>query len=277
MSEPNSFCSIATKYVKYSTLLLLQTLSLYHSDKPFVLFCDTKTKRYLEKNKESFSINVIYHNNLDEFTMTRDEMTAKKLFGKFLEKKMDVLKNAIEKFGDSLFLDTDQIIFSKINDINKSKEFGIAKQYIKDHSRTGKYNAGFFWTKNLDVCDYWKELIDHRRRCPEQVNMHKLCDKFSFFEFTENYNLMPTWFFPNIGIESSRRMKAHFRVIENVTKEGVEKSIVHRNMELKTIHTHFEAGYSQFINQYFLEKLNECKNRYGKELLFIEEYMFNFS
>lgn len=56
MSEPNSFCSIATKYVKYSTLLLLQTISLYHSDKPFVLFCDTKTKKYLEKIKKHFPL-----------------------------------------------------------------------------------------------------------------------------------------------------------------------------------------------------------------------------
>lgn len=32
-------------------------------------------------------------------------------------------------------------------------------------------------------------IIDYKRKCPEQINMYKICNKFTFFEFRENYNI----------------------------------------------------------------------------------------
>lgn len=264
---PSSFCTICTSPCKTTLNLLLQSIQIHHKDIPIHICCDEKTKIYLTNNTNLFpDLNITYYIELDEWTdYSRDKMTKEKCFGKFLENKMRIMLKALEIYRDTLFLDTDILFLSKIKDIDHTKDVGLSPQYLNETAinRTGKYNAGFIWTKSKDLCNYWISIIDNNRKCPEQINMHLICDKFNYFEFKDNYNIQPSRFMA--GIYSSKKKMKSF-----VTKNNDNK-ICYNGKEIVCIHTHFCASYTKEINDFLLCKLIEC-NTYHKEVNMINDF-----
>jgi hypothetical protein len=265
---PSSFCTICTSPCKDTLNILLQTIQIHHTNIPIYIFCDEITKTYLTKNTDLFpDLNITYYVELDDWTnYNRDKMTQEQCFGKFLENKMRVMLKALETNNDTLFLDTDIILLSPIKDIDHTKDVGLSPQYVNDTciKRTGKYNAGFFWTKNKDVCFHWISIINHKRKCPEQVDMHLLCDKFDYFEFGDNYNIQPSRF--TAGLYSSGRKMRSFVSINEQNK------LCYNDKEIVCIHTHFSAPCVKDINDFIYDKLIIC-DTYEKEINIINQYM----
>ena len=270
MNIPSSFCTICTNNSASELLILLKTLTLHHSNSKMLLMCDTNTQFIVKneiKNTTDINIDITYFVELNEWAkLNRDEMTGKNLFGKFLQNKMEIMKKGINKFGDTLFLDCDIIILNKITNIDHSKNFGLSPHYVCDTTarRVGYYNAGFAWSNSIDACNYWISIIDHKRKCPEQVNMHMICDKFKYFEFDESYNVQPSRF--TAGPERQRFMIAFLNIKNN--------RLFYKENEIKCIHTHFRAPCLKVINDILYNNLKKC-NTYEQELLCIDNHIFH--
>lgn len=267
-NSPSSFCTICTDSCKKLLTVLLQTIQIHHKNIPIFIYCDEITKNYVNNNSYLFpDLKINCYVELNKWTYyNRDKMTAEKCFGTFLENKMNVMIKTLETNNDTLFLDTDVIFLSPIKDIDHSKMMGLSPQYVNDVciKRTGKYNAGFFWTKSKDVCLHWISIINHNRKCPEQINMHLLCDKFDYFEFGDNYNIQPSRF--TAGIHSSLKKMRSFITINETNK------ICYNNKEIVCLHTHFGALCLKEINNFLFYHLVKCKT-YEKEISIINTYL----
>lgn len=257
--EPSSFCTICTKNCKQELIGLLLSLSIHHPNSKMYIFLDNDIKKCIDNLTPKPLLNIEYIVCLDDYSdMNRMMMEQKGIFGKFLENKMNVMSLALKNYEDVVFIDSDTILLDKLL-VDKSKDVGLSPQYItKEHTdKTGYYNAGFIWTKNIEVVNKWKNTINHTHHCPEQINMKQL-NNFSYFEFGENYNLQ-SWRFL-LGLESFDKIASHVSV-----KHG---ALFYKNKRLKFIHTHFNDNRFKNINNYLISKMIEAG--LYKEILIIE-------
>jgi hypothetical protein len=185
------------------------------------------------------------------------------IFGKFLTFKMKCMEYALQQNKDMMFIDSDTIILDKLY-INNSYELGLSPQFIRDKyvKKSGYYNAGLIWTKNINVLNSWKECIDHTHSCAEQINMIKLRD-YDYFEFGENYNLQ-TWRFL-LGLEPTQTIASNLNIRNN--------KVYYKDKPLKFIHTHFNSQEFKQINDFFISKLTQAKCY--KELVIIYRVINN--
>ena len=212
--EPSCFCTICTQNCKQEIVGLLLSLSIHHPHSKIYIFSDTEIKNYIDNLTPKPKLEIIWIVNLDKYSnLNRRAMEQKGIFGNFLENKMNVMKEALEKHSDTLFIDSDTIILDKLY-VDYTKEVGLSRQYITDKyvKITGYYNAGLIWTKNIKVVNTWKTLIDYSNHCPEQINMVMLRE-FSYFEFGENYNLQ-SWRF-ELGLEPRNVIESHVNIKDN--------------------------------------------------------------
>ena len=260
LSCPSSFCTICTDKCKRDLILWVLTLSIQHNGAKVYIMCDKSSKEAIDEltpdmNKQ---LNITWLIELDKYSgKTRAEMEKEEIWSEFLKNKMDIMLFALKKEKDTLFLDSDIMILDKLNGINHDKVLGVSPQFIKDENvkKVGYYNAGFLWTNNKNVCEYWKEIIEPNHSCAEQIHMEKLTKKYDHFEFGENYNLQ-TWRFI-IGKEDSKTIASNIKI----TTEG---KLYYKTNPLKCIHTHFNDERFKDINKLFMIKL--AKARYYKEL-----------
>jgi hypothetical protein len=255
---PSSFCTICTKQCKQELVGFLLSLSIHHENANVYVMCDTETKQTIDILTPKPRLNIKWYITLDKYSeLTRSDMELKKIFGKFLENKMDIMLLALNENPDTVFLDSDTIILDTINDIDNNKELGLSPQFIRKENvdETGYYNAGLVWTNNIKVCKTWKSIIDHNNSCAEQINMKDLTKEYDYFEFGENYNLQ-TWRFL-LGLESTEKIASYVNVKKN--------KLYYKDKPLKFIHTHFNSPRFQQINNFFIQKM--CEAKLYKELL----------
>jgi len=262
--EPSSFCTICTQNCKQEIVGLLLSLSIHHPHSKIYIFSDTEIKNYIDNLTPKPKLEIIWIVNLDKYShLNRRAMEQKGIFGNFLENKMNVMKEALTKHSDTLFIDSDTIILDKLY-IDYSKDVGLSRQYITDKyvKITGYYNAGLIWTKNIEVVNTWKTLIDYSNHCPEQINMVMLRE-FSYFEFGENYNLQ-SWRF-ELGLEPRNVIESHVNIKDN--------KLFYKDQPLKFIHTHFNDMRFKLFNSFMVNKMIEAK--LYKHVLIIER-MVNY-
>ena len=89
------------------------------------------------------------------------------------------IKYALENVADTLFLDSDIIITDTINDIDNTKEIGVSPQFIRQEhiDKTGFYNGGMLWTKNMSVPNDWIEFTKLSRYF-DQASIEDLARKY---------------------------------------------------------------------------------------------------
>ena len=78
-------------------------------------------------------------------------MEKNNIWSDFQMSKAKIIKYALEKENDTLFLDCDIIITNIINDIDNTKELGVSPQFIKKVvlDEYGFYNGGVLWVKQV--------------------------------------------------------------------------------------------------------------------------------
>lgn len=257
---PGSFCTIATKATSFELFGLLLSIGIHHPDAKVFVMCDSYTKNYIKSATPKPNINIHWRTQLDEYTdLDRNAMESKGLFLQFLMNKIAVMKFALKHVGDTLFLDSDIVLFSPITQIDKNKKVGVSKQYLVEKSlkETGYFNAGMIWTNNIQVCNDWKSYCKTSHYY-EQSAIESVVNKYSSFTFGEECNIQ-SWryhFNNEIGVP----LEKYF----NASQNG---SITYKGKEVVCIHTHFKDKRHSSFNNLILKYLVLAK-RY-KELLII--------
>lgn len=262
--KPSSFCTIATKSCSYELVGLILSLSIHHPNAKLYIICDTYTKEYIKKLTPLPKLKIRMYNELDEYTnLDRKIMEERGIFLDFLLNKMTIMKKALDYSDDTLFLDSDIVLFSPVKDIDKKKRLGVSKQYLVREllEETGYYNAGMIWTNSKTVCNDWKLYTKTKSRYFEQASIEKLVNKHSSFTFGEESNVQCWRYIFNDKPEP-------FEKYINSSPDG---SIKYKGKELVCIHTHFRDKRFTKFNNLIMRHLSIAK-RY-KEMLVISRFI----
>ena len=260
MRIPSSFCSLSTKSTVYELELLLGTLAIHH--KGAKVFCMVDTHCYDSLNSEWFSkfLDITWFNCLDLYTnKTRSEMETKNEVTEFWNNKNRLMELALEETSDTIFLDADQIILSKIEIPNGNYFLGLSPHRIpaSNTSKVGYYNGGMVWCSNRSVPKRWREL-NTISSYVDQQSLEPLSLEFNSktFEFDAGYNLMPWAMLLNN--ETKEDFLSHFSIIKN--------NIYYNFRELKSIHTHLRDTRFEVFNSILTNLINET-GRYKESVL----------
>ena len=260
MRTPSSFCSLSTKSTVYELELLLGTLAIHHEGAK--VFCMVDTHCYDRLNSEWFSkfLDITWFNCLDLYTnKTRSEMETKNEVTEFWNNKNRLMELALEETTDTIFLDADQIILSKIEIPNGNYSLGLSPHRIpvSNTSKVGYYNGGMVWCSNKSVPKRWRQL-NTISSYVDQQSLEPLSLEFypKTFEFDAGYNLMPWSMLLNN--ESKEDFLTHFSIINN--------NIYYNFRELKSIHTHLRDARFEVFNSILTNLINET-GRYKESVL----------
>jgi hypothetical protein len=251
--KPSSFCTISTYNCSYELIGLLLSLSLYHRNETIYIMCDSKTKNEVDNMTPRPRLNIVFCVELDKYDgLNRMSMVQKGIWSEFQMMKANVIKRALEKSKDTLFLDSDIIIMDIINDVDDTKELGVSPQIISQKyiDETGYYNGGVLWTKNNNVPDDWLEFTK-RSRYFDQASIEDLVKKYDYFEFGENYNLQCWRYY--LSDENSDKIGSY------ITSDR-SKGLLYKDKPMKFIHTHFLDQRFKDFNQIILKQLFEIKH-----------------
>ena len=254
LNTPDSFCAFSTKSSSKELLALILSLSYFHPDKNLICMVDSYTKKFITTKYYNIELNIEWIVTLDKYTnMNRKIMEKRNLWATFQMSKAEVIKIALTKYNDTLFLDSDLFILGKINNIDKTKDLGVSPHYSGHQicKRYGYYNGGLLWCQNKNIPDKWIEYTK-TSRFYDQASIEDLVKDFSYFEFNKNYNF-GQWRF--------NQDKKYINIQNN--------KIFFNNDELKIIHIHFHK-YELFKN-FILSKLKQVNGQ--KQIYIINEIL----
>ena len=259
MSQPNSFCFISTFNSSHELIGMLLSLSINHNNSKVYGLVDTETYNLLSNFIPKIQLQLFLKVTLDKYSnKNRNIMVKEKIWDEFQMQKANVIKYALEKESDTMFLDSDILFFNPITCIDKTNDIALSPHFTKKQNtdEVGYYNGGCLWTKNKNVPDDWIEFTK-TSRYHDQASIEDLAKKYSFQEFGKEVNFMP------------------WRIIVGDNPQQVVNSININNNQvnigskpLSFLHTHFHDQRFIQINNIFINALRKLK-RY-KELLIID-------
>ena len=251
--KPSSFCTMCTSPCAFELIGLLLSLSIYHKNETIYIMCDSNTKQVIERMTPTPKLIIKWFVELDEYNgMNRQMMVEKDIWTSFQMSKAKVLKKALEQSEDTLFLDSDIIITSTIDNIVSTKDIGVSPQYIRKEylDKTGFYNGGMLWVKHKLVADDWIEY-SKKSRYFDQASIEDLTKKYNYFEFGENYNLQ-CWRYL-LSDEPSEKIAKYITSSPN-------NKLYYKDKPLKFIHTHFLDNRFYNFNSIIIEHLKRARN-----------------
>jgi hypothetical protein len=257
MDVPSSFCSLSTVNCWQELYGLLISLSIHHPGAKMYCMVDSATKMYIDRSTPQPRLDIKWIVTLDYFSnKNRSVMEREGIWTQFLLLKCEVMREALKNEPDTLFLDTDMVIFDKIDGLDKTKEVGVSPHYInKDHSdKYGYYNGGMLWAKHTNVVDDWI-LFAKTSRFFDQAAIEELVKKYTYFEFGLNYNF--SWW--RLYQSSSSPQQ----IASNISFNSSTRKLCYADKPIKNIHTHFSKGYNDAqivsFNQLIIEILKKFK------------------
>jgi hypothetical protein len=147
--------------------LMLQTLRLYHQQ-PVLVVCDEAAAAVLQK----LSLPAItYAPDIQESRIRvlmqsmRPNPVFDNRFTSIMLFKMDAMTRAIRAWGDTMYLDGDQIV---VGELQKpfNAEIGLSPHYHtpwrelhRDMMIFGVYNAGMVWCKDERLVAWWQNTV----------------------------------------------------------------------------------------------------------------------
>ena len=133
MSTPNSFCFISTFNSCHELIGMLFSLSLYHQNINVYGFVDSMTLNELNNMIPKIKLNLCLNECLNKYSnKNRQNMVIEGIWDEFQMQKAQVIKYALNNEDDTMFLDSDIIIFKSINIIDKTKEIGVSPHFTKN-------------------------------------------------------------------------------------------------------------------------------------------------
>jgi hypothetical protein len=243
MTSPSSFCTICTKPTAFELVGLLLSLSVYHTNSHMIVYCDDETKDEMNMITPSPRLDIEYHTVLNKYTnYDRSSMEEIGIWSEFQMFKAKAMKKCLEKYPDTMFLDTDIIVTGILSNIDTTKDLGVSPHYMKKSAtdQYGYYNGGMLWTKNKHVPDDWIEFTKTSRYY-DQASIEDLAKKYSHFHFGENYNIQ--------GWRIYHHPQGSKDFANNFSHNDHNKQAFYKNMPIKCIHTHLRQSTFQQFNQ----------------------------
>ena len=249
--KPSSFCTIATNSTAYELIGLLLSIGVYHPNAKVYIMCDQLTQNEIKEITPIPNIQIRWFIELDKYSnVNRKEMERQGIFKEFLNNKAKIMKYAIQKEKDTLFLDNDIILVNPIQDIKRGTKLGVSRQYLvqKSLEETGYYNAGMLWSCSKKVCDDWIKYTESSRYF-EQAAIEQLVNKYSHFEFGEEYN-----------VQCWRQLFNPEKIpFEYFFSSEPNDNVYYKKKPLRCIHTHFRDKRFMNFNNLVLQHLTKAK------------------
>lgn len=257
MDTPSSFCSLSTVNCWQELYGLLISLSFHHPGAKMYCMVDSSTKMHIERSTPQPRLDIAWIVSLDYFSnKNRAIMEMEGSWTQFQLLKCEVMREALKNEPDTIYLDSDMIIFDKIDGLDKTKELGVSPHYINktNTDKYGHYNGGMIWTKNINIINDWI-IFAKSSRFFEQAAIEDLANKYSYFEFGLNYNF--SWW------RLYQSTLTPQQISSNISFNSSIRKICYNDMPIKNIHTHFSKNYNdtQLIsfNQLLIEILKKFK------------------
>ena len=157
--KPSSFCTISTYKCINELYGLLISLSIYHKNETIYIVCDTNTKKEYDKMSIKPELKICWYIKLDKYSnLNRSQMEQMKIWSEFQMFKSIVLDIALENESDTLFLDSDVVVTSTLDDIDISKCLGVCPGFVNNDiaKKYGYFNGGMLWVKNKNIPEQWR-------------------------------------------------------------------------------------------------------------------------
>lgn len=248
-----SISTLTNKNGIFDLTILLSSLSKYHTDIPVFIGCDTEVQTHFEKNNFDLKLNFV--NCLDKYNhMNRQEMEKQGIWLDFMLEKETVLREAMNTYSNSLFLDADICLLDCLPNIDFSKDVILCRHYIQEENeqKYGHFNGGYFFVNNFKFLDWFRNTSKTRSHFFEQQTLDYCFEEFNvgYFPIQNNFG----WW----------RLYECNNSIERMNKFTLNNnSILYDHKKLKSVHTHFSDmsnGFNGNFNKFlfkFFEKTNE--------------------
>ena len=251
-NTPSSFCTLCTNLCNFELAGHLLSLAKCHPNSPVHIVADTETQKYIQDMSVQPKLNIRWHILLDKFTgLTRMMMDSQNIWSQFQMYKAKAIEIALSHHPDTLFLDSDTIIFQPIYLQKGDYKLGVSPQFItQTHiDKTGFYNGGMLWTNQKTLPNDWINFTQTSRYY-DQASIEDLAKKYPHFEFDDSYNLQ-AWRFL-LSPEGTNKIKSY------ITSDIY--GIYYKNKPLRFIHTHFHDMRFRDFNQYLFNHLIASRN-----------------
>jgi hypothetical protein len=222
---------MATGNCAHELIGLLLSLSIHHPGIPVVCLIDTATQTQIEQLSAPLRVHLEAHVVLNPYSgKTRKEMEATGIWSEFQMMKAAAIERALERYADTLFLDSDILLLGPIDCIDATKQIGVSPHYIRkrDTDLYGYFNGGIVWTRDKSVPAAWREFT-RTSRYFDQASIEDLARTYSSFQFPEQYNM--SWWRLVQSEEPVDKMLQYFDISGS--------QILFKSHPLRFIHTHF--------------------------------------
>ena len=251
---PSSFATLATKSCAFELVGLLLSLSLFHPRAKIFIMCDSVTKKKISEMTPQPNLKIIWEVALNKYTdLNRNLMEQQGIFTDFLASKSKIMLRALKESKDVLFLDSDIIVMNTLKGVKDKRKLGVSRQFVNDKilRETGEFNAGMIWTNSVDVCRDWIKYSKSSRYF-EQAAIENLVEKYSYFEFGEEYNVQCWRYYLNPNPETEP--------FEKNISIGPDNMLLYKNEPFRCIHTHLRDDRFTAFNSLIISYLNKTKN-----------------
>ena len=243
--EPSSFCTLGSYPVHKEMLGLLTSISIHHPGAKIYCVSDSKTKKFILNFLKNIDLKIYWKLLLNKYSNHNYMRIKKQNFQKeFLSYKTNAMDFALVNEKDTMFLDTDIVVLSKIKGVVESKKIGLSPHYNNRYiSKTfGYFNTGCVWTKDKGFPKLWKKEIVHSKYV-DQACMDEIYNRYksNIFLFPPNYNF--TWI-------RTLHTKKNVNIKKKITTKNDQ--ILFMNKDIKFVHTHFP----QCSNMHFYKRFN---------------------
>lgn len=197
-------------------------------------------------------IELKWETSLDRYSgKNRQQMEKEGIWTTFQMQKAVSMKLALKDKRDVMFLDSDQLVVSRIDGIDPLKDLGVSPHFMPKRitDKYGYYNGGMLWTKHKEIPDRWIEF-SKTSRYYDQACIEDLAKEYSHFIFGNEYNIQSYRF--TQGILPMQKYMECFKPSKG--------SLKFLSKEVKTFHTHFRKGDPMTkINQFIQGMLIRAK------------------
>tara|TARA_Y100000389_G_scaffold202767_1_gene249099 strand:- start:5677 stop:7176 length:1500 start_codon:yes stop_codon:yes gene_type:complete len=202
-------------------------------------------------------LKICWYIKLDKYSnLNRSQMEQMKIWSEFQMFKSIVLDIALENESDTLFLDSDVVVTSTLDDIDISKCLGVCPGFVNNDiaKKYGYFNGGMLWVKNKNIPEQWRTYTK-KSRYYDQASIEDLYNFYkktnSVFVFEDNYNLQ-SWRFI-LNKEPEKIIRSY------LVSDPVKKILYYKKKPLKFIHTHFNLKTHENTNNFLIKKLIEAR------------------
>jgi hypothetical protein len=261
-----SFCFTTSINRISEAKILLKSLRQHHSQ-PIYIHCDQSSKLVIERLgyenliikpviNEKYLKNIVEMHTKDKYEILEQMHHCR---SDYIFAKLVCLKQAMMKFKNTFFLDTDIIVLDDLQE-NFTEKLCLSPAFFAEESihqglEYGFYNAGYLFCEDRGFPQYWIDRFLNDSVFYEQECMNRFCNVYKFQTFPRSHNFG----FWRGGAEVNSPKSLHVHITDEIKNEV--KALPNSDNLFKT----FRAKSLQIIKQknpdlyFYINKLGDYK------------------